>query len=236
MSTVGNWRGPNIIKDGLVLYLDAGSPNSYFPLNPTTTWKDISGNANNATLINGTAYNESNGGTFVFDGIDDYADCGNNPITKPTGSTTISYWFKGVSTSLNFVTGIGTMSFAGSRGYLLGPNTGTQVGFFLPIDNVNLIAVTYNLTIDTSLWYNICGVYSESNYVKLYLNGVEVSSTTTSVPSSLYIGNGISLKIGSRGDSIYFSGNISQFLMYHRPLSDSEVLQNFNSSRARFGI
>ena len=58
MSTVGNWRGPSIVKDGLVLYLDAGSPNSYFN-KTSTTWKDMSGSASNGTLINGPTYDST---------------------------------------------------------------------------------------------------------------------------------------------------------------------------------
>ena len=44
MSTVqGGWRGPNITKDGLLIYLDPSSPNSYYQLQGGTTLKDISG-------------------------------------------------------------------------------------------------------------------------------------------------------------------------------------------------
>lgn len=236
MSTVGNWRGPNIVKDGLVMYLDGSSPNSYYPPSSGITWKDISGNFVNGTLINGTLYNPSNGGTFVFDGIDDYVDCGDNPTTKQTGSMTISYWFKGVSTTLNFATGVGTMSFNGVRGYLLGPNTGTEVFFFIPSSPFSISTVSYPIAIDTQKWYNIVGVYSSSNYLKLFLDGIEVASNTSSIPSSQYTGNGISLKIGQRGDAYTFIGSISQFLLYNRDLNSSEVLQNFNSTRARFGI
>jgi hypothetical protein len=39
MSFNSGWRGPNIVKDGIVLYLDPGSPNSYY--GSGNTWKDI---------------------------------------------------------------------------------------------------------------------------------------------------------------------------------------------------
>jgi hypothetical protein len=48
----------------------------------------------------------------------------------------------------------------------------------------------------------------------MFLNGVEVASTTTSIPASQYTGNGISLKVGLRGDTYNFIGNISQVLFY----------------------
>ena len=60
-----------IVKDGLVLWVDAMNDNSY----PETgiTWTDLSGNNNNATLINGPTFDTANGGSIVFDGTDDRA-------------------------------------------------------------------------------------------------------------------------------------------------------------------
>ena len=55
-----------IVKDGLILNLDAG--NRYSHPGSGTTWSDLSGNNNNGTLVNGVGYSSSNGGSFVFDG------------------------------------------------------------------------------------------------------------------------------------------------------------------------
>ena len=63
------WRGPNIVKNGLVLYLNAGSPNSFYSPTAGTTWKDISGLTNNGTLFNGASYSTADGGSISFDGI-----------------------------------------------------------------------------------------------------------------------------------------------------------------------
>jgi hypothetical protein len=238
MSTVQGGQG-NIVTNGLVLNLDAANPRSYPQPYNGTTWQNIvtTNNSVSGSLINGVAYTGSNGGTLVFDGVDDYVDCGSNSTTKPTGSMTISYWFKGISATVgNFATGVGTMGFSGQRGYLLGVNPGTQISFFIPISSANLASVAYDFTVNPQIWYHISGVYSASNYVKMFLNGVEVASTTTSIPASQYTGNGISLKVGLRGDTYNFIGNISQVLFYHRALNPSEVLQNFNATRARFGI
>jgi len=43
--------------------------------------------------------------------------------------------------------------------------------------------------------------------------------------------------IGSNvGAASYFKGNIAQTSIYNRALSASEILQNFNATRARFGV
>ncbi len=59
-----NSYGPSIVRDGLVLYLDAGDRNSY----PGTgnTWYDLSGNNNHGTIYNSLPYNTNNKGYFDF--------------------------------------------------------------------------------------------------------------------------------------------------------------------------
>ena len=63
---------PRIVTDGLVLLLDAGNTKSY--PGTGTTWTDISRNGNNGTLTNGPTFDSANGGSLVFDGVDDYVN------------------------------------------------------------------------------------------------------------------------------------------------------------------
>jgi hypothetical protein len=63
-------QAPAIDTNGLVLYLDAANPASYSGTG--TTWADLSGFGNSGTLVDGPSYDHSNGGTIVFDGLDDY--------------------------------------------------------------------------------------------------------------------------------------------------------------------
>ena len=67
---MGVFAGPEITESGLVLALDAGNLKSY----PTTgtTWTDLSGRGNTGTLTNGPTYSSANGGSIVFDGVNDY--------------------------------------------------------------------------------------------------------------------------------------------------------------------
>ncbi len=66
------YGGPDIVTNGLVLHLDAANSKSY--LGSGTTWNDLSGNGNNATLTNGPSFSNSNRGSIVFDGTNDYAE------------------------------------------------------------------------------------------------------------------------------------------------------------------
>lgn len=90
------FTGPNIITDGLVLALDAGNTKSY--PGSGTTWNDVSGNGNNGTLINGPTFDTGNGGSVVFDGVDDHFTTSTTP-TELLGnpSFTISMWVKRLS-------------------------------------------------------------------------------------------------------------------------------------------
>ena len=64
-------KGPNVVREGLVLHLDAGTTRSY--PGSGTTWTDLSENSNNGTLVNSPTFNSANGGSIVFDGGDDHA-------------------------------------------------------------------------------------------------------------------------------------------------------------------
>ena len=66
-------HSPSIVTNGLVLCLDAGNTKSYNASISTTAWTDLSGRGNTGTLTNGPTYNSSNGGSIVFDGVNDYA-------------------------------------------------------------------------------------------------------------------------------------------------------------------
>ena len=96
MSTVGNWRSPSIVKDGLVFCLDANSPNSFYPATAGTTWKDISGNNYHGTLTNGPTYDSSVGGNIVFDGVNDYINLPTDVMTTLQGTEefTFAAWVK----------------------------------------------------------------------------------------------------------------------------------------------
>ena len=72
---MGIRRGPNIVRDGLVFAVDAANPTSY--PGSGTIWKDQTVNQNNGTLTNGPTFDSGNGGSIVFDGSNDYVDCGN---------------------------------------------------------------------------------------------------------------------------------------------------------------
>ena len=94
----------SIVTDGLVFYVDAGNGDSY--PGSGTAWSDLVG-SNNGTLVNGPTYNSTNGGSFVFDGSNDYVEAG--PIQP--AQFTLSCWFKSTGAPSNNDLAGGSLSF-----------------------------------------------------------------------------------------------------------------------------
>jgi hypothetical protein len=82
-----------IVRDGLVMYLDAGDSTSY--PGSGTTWADLINSANNATLVNGPTFNSANGGAIVLDGVNDRVNITYNSTTFliGTGDFTMNFWY-----------------------------------------------------------------------------------------------------------------------------------------------
>jgi hypothetical protein len=224
MAVAYNFAGPRIVSDGLVLYLDAGNPNSYNPSTPLT-WRDISRNGNNGTLVNGVGYSSANGGSLVFDGSDDFVNCGNGSSINITGLyLTISVWIK-------------NRAFKSSAAFIH-----KEIQYTLAFLNNNLSYADGSLwsyatfgshgTFSTNVWYNIVAVKNNTN-VTLYSNNSVVISKTFGGSINSRTDN---LIIGSYTNTSYSTADIAQVQIYNRALSQAEITQNFEATKGRFGI
>jgi hypothetical protein len=233
MSTVdGGWRGPNIVKDGLVLYLDAGSPNSYYG-GTGTVWKDMSGNGNNGTLINGPTFNSANGGSIVFDGTNDY--CSIQDISISNQITIDSWVYANSLSSYNAILSQWRANTISLSCFVL-ETVGSDIRLYIGSGS-NLYFASTPFT--TGAWRHVVGTY-DGTTVRIYLNAV-LGLTTDNPPSinnsSLNLNVGALYNSGgTEGSDGLWNGRISQVKYYNRALSATEVLQNFNATRARFGI
>ena len=231
MSTVGSYRGPNIVTRGLVLHLDAASPNSYYSPNGGTVWKDVSGNGNNGTLVNGTTFSND---AFVFDGVDDHINCGD---ILPSGSQniTISIWmYKFDAVVGDYILSKGTASdgTAGSTFYIV--NGSTYVRFTATDTTPTRSTNVEHYGINLNQWYNFTYTYNGSTIVGYRDGANPVTNTSISGPLN-YLNQPILIgthKYGSR----YPQMDIGSFSLYDRALSAQEVLQNYNATKDRFGL
>jgi hypothetical protein len=224
---LSRFTGDNIVMNGIVLYLDAGYNGSY--IGSGTTWNDISGYGNNGTLVNGVTYSTDYSGSIVFDGVDDYVNCGANSIFNST-DITISCFFKPTTIS-SFQTMVSKKSIV--AGWELSNSTGVLRVTLRPSSGGSNEIRTGSLIIN-SWYYGVFTFNSSLNELKLYLNGVLVGSTITSTPTIISTSN---LYVGTRNDGVNynpFNGDISQTLIYNRALTSQEILQNYNATKSRY--
>jgi hypothetical protein len=222
---------PNVVTDGLVLYVDAANTKSY--VSGSTTWVDMAA-GNNGTLINGPTYSSANGGSIVFDGSNDYVSLGNN--LDQNGPLTIMSWIYTTTVNSGARAIISNCNVGGNQqDYVLEINrTAGKVGAFWG----DVLLLVSNQLLVINQWYYVGFVRSgsTSNWtLNLYINETNDSTTTTSVNPNA---TNTSTSIGRAGDfpSQYFSGRISNTQIYNRALSATEVLQNYNATKTRFGL
>jgi hypothetical protein len=225
MSSLG---GPNIVTNGLVLYLDAGNSKSY----PTTgtTWYDRSGNGRNSTLVNGPTYSTNSGGSIVFDGIDDYVNCGLASF-QPTQLTLCAWVSSNISNRDGAIIAKGNINESTEWGlafgysnpyYLVGRATTAANQLVYPWSGSLLIGYHY-----------ICYTMINNTSASLYIDGVQVISTNTIGSIGL---NTKDILIGKWNNYGPFLGNIAQTSIYNRALTSQEILQNYNATKSRFGL
>jgi hypothetical protein len=238
-----NFEYPTIVTDGLVLNLDAGFVGSY-PTTGTTIY-DISGNNNNGTLINGTSFNTTNGGALVFDGVDDRLTFGSPNMTS---SCTVNQWIQPLSGSANTMRTVEHVAVNTATAVLYSQLvkisniwyhqvlvSGYQSGYAEEMNvyfqsNVtsfvqNNTPYNFNFT-----WERTSGVDST---LKTYLNGV---FREQQINTNNYWANTASLATSTYTVGSSYKGNIGTTSFYNRALTETEITQNYNAQKGRFGL
>jgi len=223
-----------IVKNGLVLHLDAAQPSSY--PGSGITWTDLTGNGINGTLTNmdSTNFNSTNGGFLTFNGNDEFVDCGNSSALDFTNNLTLSAWFyrNGFQPSTDSGIAGKIQETGGYKGYMLWYNSNTVDFYFNNGTKTN--STTF---INSNTWYNVVGTYNGATS-SIYINGTLDASanTTVSIDASTSNFNVGKYVVTSTSSSRHFAGRISNVLAYNRALSAAEVTQNFNALKSRFGL
>jgi hypothetical protein len=222
-----------IVTSGLTLNLDAGSVISY----PTTgtSWYDVSGNNYNGTLNNGPTFVSSGmSSSFILDGTDDYISIPNGFTNMFKGKTywTASIWIK--------VNSWGSSNDQYPVLVSIGANQGQYGELYLEIGNAGQYYFAYagdfstgSLTTNLNQIYNLVYMKDGSNF-KVYSNGVLIETTTgktnvSNVDGDLWLGR-------FKTFDFDLNGNMYNFSMYNRALTNSEVLQNYNALKGRYGL
>lgn len=212
----------DIVKDGLVLWLDANDKTSY--PGTGTVWRDLSRSYNIGTLTNGPTFNSANGGSIVFDFSNDYVKINSFADILSKTTYTKTAWFYMNSYKYNIVSGGDTAQhafwMAGTNKLSAGHNGAWQT-----------VTSTTSLLLNT--WYFGVVTFNTTTGWSLYVNG-NLESTSSS--TTTFSGTG-GILIGAYIDAQnLWDGRIAIASVYNRVLSQAEITQNFNAQRQRFNI
>tara|TARA_Y100000389_G_scaffold17728_1_gene15476 strand:- start:1044 stop:1733 length:690 start_codon:yes stop_codon:yes gene_type:complete len=225
-------HSPRTVTDGLVLCFDAGNIKSY--PGSGTTWTDLSGQSNNATLVNSPSYSSADGGSLSFDGSNNYANFGSNILTSSTTEISCFLWVypvsDGIILSVLAQSSINSFPFHHSA-----IEIGSSGQLRMSLWHGSLTnKVTSSLSFNS--WNNVGFTYSGTT-LSGYLNGSSVGTTTFtwSKPPNIYFGI-MAEDSTDMGTEAYGHGNVSNFLVYNRSLTVAEISQNYNALKGRYGL
>ena len=238
-------NGPTIVTDGLVLALDAGDRNSY--PGSGTTWSDLAG-SNNGTLTNGPTFDSGNGGSIVFDKVNDYVNLG-NILNYTSQNFSFCGWVSFLNFTSNRPPGDGNINtlpliYKGSfqvNGYYI--TVRTPAGEIAP-NTLALITSqsgarqvttgTFPSEMVLNQWYYLACT-REGSVGKAYINGQDQTTSSES-----------HIDPSSSNQNFTISNYSNRFLLsnakhalwtsYNRALSADEILQNYNATKGRFGL
>ena len=230
---MGAFGGPDIITDGLVFAVDAGSERSY-PGTGTTATSLVG--STTGTLTNGVGFDSANGGTWEFDGIDDLINFGvtNNIFTNDTFAT-IECWFKSSDN------GAGTVT----NGCIIGTRVGKNM---MLCKGTNGIAkYLYDTTTDGNQtifgttdvfdqeWHYIVGVFNNGATI-IYIDGVSEGTGTSTAPLDISTSHDFGVGGDPQNVNRQVYGQVAIGRVYSKALTAAEVQQNFNAQKTRFGL
>lgn len=239
--------GPNAVESGLVLNVDAANLRSW--PGTGTTWYDVSGQTNTAYMYGSVPTSTDGGGCFDFATVTGAASSSaslgftfTSNMIPTTGSFAFSTWIKNPPSSVGQC---GMFSNAGSAdGYRFGIGLN---GVYVLIGgsggtNYSEPVLAFTNTLSSSLWYNVCMIFDRAGtnssgtpQWQLYLNGTLQTTTNMIAPQTSAFTNAAPGLVRSACCGLY-TGKIATFVAYNRALSATEITQNFNALRGRFGI
>lgn len=233
LSTNGYWTS---YQGNLVVGLDSGNASSYS--GSGSVWNDLSGNNNDATLINSPTFSSSNGGILQFDDVS--LEYGTIPNIGNLSAWTVEAWFR-ITTSLT-----GKVSSLVSNEFDLANKLNFSIGTNNAPFNYNLAAgffdgsgwhTTTGFAPQTNVWYQVVGTY-DGTTIRQYVNGSASGGTVN------YTGNpqsGGQVRLMRRWDSALNQGNLVDgdlaiINIYNTALSSGEITSSWNSNKSRFGL
>jgi hypothetical protein len=238
-----------VVTNGLKLYLDAYNIRSY--PGTGTTWYDLSNSGYNLTNNGGTWTVSGGRRYFELDGVNDYIEGATNTslFDNNTVGWTRSIWLYYV-TSPAWLDGVIMAKLTSAIPYYLdnrnSMSTGNGNGWRVGITGANDRGALFAQTISTGVWIHAVGSFtyitSTTGTFKIYIDGVEKVSTSQTLPSGTWAdyNNAAVPTIGAlniNGTLARFNNiRVGEVLFYQRPLTGTEVSNNYNATKSNYGL
>ena len=200
-------------------------PTTTVPVSRTPTWVDLSKGGNNGTLTGGLTYNYSNGGGLVFNGTSTYVQVPFTPLGI-NATWTMSSWFKAGTQTIDN----GIICFGFLPVIILRTDGNIRTLWYNGVTYPEIRTSGENYS--NNVPHNVTVTY-DGVTVKLYVDSILKNSNVSNV-YALY--NSIRLGIEFNNGNKILNGIIYSGLVYTKALSASEVLQNFNTTKSKFGL
>lgn len=234
-------EGPiRTVQNGLIFHLDAANNKSY--PGTGTNWVDLTQINGTGSLKNSPSFNNGNGGSIVFDGADDFVECGN--FADNLGEMTISAWFRFTNSWNGYTTiALKMSSFLDGAGWGFTFFGGSKLSFFT--QQAGGASYRFFNTVDalsTNVWMHGAATLTGgvNGTIQIYVNGIARTLQNQSVGTVTNASTVTPVRIAHWGDwagqTRYFGGNIANVSIYNRALSPTEVLQNYDAAKSRFGL
>ena len=232
-------RGPSIVRNGLIICLDAADRKSY--PGSGTSWNNLGSQSTTGTLNNTpTWYPNEKGGSFYFDtfstGSGDTEGVTFTNLPDVTTGLTMEMFVNLSNSAKNFTQYAGWLCGRESKYRIIYGNG--ALGFTCATVNNDWgntrDVYVYPPTI--GLWMHLTCLY-DGTYNRIYING-ELAGTSASTSGNIsttynqpfyWFWTGAGILEGGRGYG-------SVLRIYNRGLTAAEVAQNFNAQRRRFGL
>jgi hypothetical protein len=220
-----------ISSSSLVTYLDSGNLSSY--PGSGSTWTDLSGSGNHATLYNSPVLTRTNGATFNLNSSNQYADIAALANYNFGSAVTLGFWHYNSTTNANKYRGVICNVYVSGTGFDFrygSEDSGTRL---YGIIRTSVTSYTSYINTPLDAWGFFCLVYDGAT-LKIYRNGQLASSmaatgTLGSVNASVDIGR-------NANSTEYLNGSLASIFIYARALSQQEITHSFNALRGRFGL
>jgi hypothetical protein len=223
----------SIVTDSLIMNLNAGNTSSY--PGTGTLWTDLSGQNNNATLVNGPTFSSSNGGVISFDGTNDSGQWASGGAITANLNT----WYNDTTRTLQMWINFSNLNSGQLQSITSLGDDEVQYGFAISNSRWAMFAnssfSTIGNALSTNTWYFVTLLRTGADSWTIYQGTTNLGNVTQFAGISSF-GGDYQFQLMCNGYGNHKQGTVGQVLFYSKVLSASEIANNYDATKSRFGL